>query len=260
MNRSRTAGLSDHRLLEPEHGENRKELISSIGEARDAAEVTQEPGKYAELGELLARAGHLVEAEAAYRTAVTLPGGNFARHRDAWAEVLERLGRIDEAIAVTEQTIELDPGRPTRYLRLGQLMIRGGDFKQANTILYRGLRLDPKSKELNSSIAEVRKLLDSSDRTRSRITNAEYLLGGIILFLLCGPGFLISVFPDLTSFQIMDDNWILYDFKARGIFGAAFFALFGLGIVGIIKGLRNMAPPGSRLDRMMSPWRWFYPR
>ena len=255
----RRSGLASHPAAPTAPAEDAGAVEDRIREARRRAEAAQQPAAYAELGELLAGAGQLVEADAAYRTAVTLPGGNFARHRDAWAEVLERLGRVDEAISVTEETIELDPGRPTRYRRLGQLLVRAGDYQQAKTILYRGLRLDPKAQELNSAISDINNLM-GSDRRKFNITNAEYLLGGVILFVLCGPGFLISVFPDLTNGQIMGDNWILYDPRGRVIFGSLFFVLFALGILAMIRGLRNMAPPGSRLDRIMSPWRWFYPR
>ncbi|MCY3852265.1 MAG: tetratricopeptide repeat protein [Gammaproteobacteria bacterium] len=73
------------------------------------------------------------EAVALLREALAQPIQNAQRLRQMMADLLNSLGRQDEARAQFEKLLESDPGNPHWQMTLGSLALLAGDWKEAET-------------------------------------------------------------------------------------------------------------------------------
>lgn len=88
------------------------------------------------LGHLLARAGNFGGAEQAYRQAIEV-APDEAGFQFALAEMLDRGGRPEEAVAILRSVAAKAGHDRQAYQRLGELLSRTGDLAGADEALHR---------------------------------------------------------------------------------------------------------------------------
>lgn len=115
-----------------------------IEAARAAADrAPEDPERRRHLALLLARAGHLTEAEAALRTAMRLVPQSSALLTDL-ARLLLRAGKAPDALAAARRAYDLAPRNPQRALVLAQAALAANDIGAAEEAARRTLTLDPR--------------------------------------------------------------------------------------------------------------------
>ena len=120
--------------------------------------VTKSPGKlrpHQNLGDSLAAAGRLPEAEREFRTAIALAPDSVAA-RSSLAVVLQRLGRSSEAEAEYRAALALDPGNFAALYNLADLLWRSDRRVEAAGLYRRYLDSAPASAVSARGIAEAR--------------------------------------------------------------------------------------------------------
>jgi len=71
------------------------------------------------------------------------------------ANRFKREGRLDEAIALYHQVIELSPNFAWAYNNLGDVLVRQGKLDEAIAFYYQSLKINPNSSWLHSSLGEA---------------------------------------------------------------------------------------------------------
>jgi tetratricopeptide (TPR) repeat protein len=112
-----------------------------------------QPGAWAELGGLFAKAGDYPHALAAYRTAKSQ--GAPASDAVDYADLLLRLGHLTQAKTLLDEVLKQDPDDSDACLRLGEVYEKGGNYVQATKLLERARDLDPDSAEVHILLAQA---------------------------------------------------------------------------------------------------------
>ena len=86
------------------------------------------------LGSLLVRQGHLIEAEVLLRCA-NMMGTITADSLTALSNVLEKTGRLGEALEISRQNAGNDPTVPRFRIHYGAMLLRGGRLAEAEEVL-----------------------------------------------------------------------------------------------------------------------------
>lgn len=92
------------------------------------------------LSRLLAGAGPSAE-RAALRAIAVFP--DDAGFRADLSEMLERMGRLEEAVAAAREAVRLQPQRAAFQSRIGQLLINSRNFEEAEQALRAAIALEP---------------------------------------------------------------------------------------------------------------------
>ena len=111
-----------------------------------------------------AAAEQLAQAEARYRTALSVTPGIAAYH-ESLALVLEREGRLDEALASHGQAVRLDSAAYRNRLGLGLLLLKLGRSEASIPQLEAAARIDRASVEARKALATA--LLDQGRREQA---------------------------------------------------------------------------------------------
>jgi predicted TPR repeat methyltransferase len=125
--------------------------------------------------EELAAAGRLADAAAAYR-ALIAAGRDGGRHRADLAELLRRLGQVEEAASQAREAVLLAPSDP-ESLAIAGLVFLGLDApNEAAAALYRALRLHPERRELQFHLGRAYAALSEPERAAAAFR--RYLASG----------------------------------------------------------------------------------
>ena len=127
------------------------------------AEGTNDPQTYSRLGHVLAQAGDLPGAEAAFRKAAELEP-NVRDFRSVLADVLTCQGRNDEALAVLEQLAREDSNQVQVHARIGHLRRLAGDFAGAVEAFRATIAIDPSGTGFHNALADVLKQQEQRDQ------------------------------------------------------------------------------------------------
>ena len=107
-------------------------------------------------GDVLAKAGKMAQAVAAYDRAISLGFANVALYRNR-GMMLGQMGKVDEAVASLRKAASLDPGNPELYKLMGYFEFNAGRRKEGVAMLERGLALAPKDADLLRLVADAKK-------------------------------------------------------------------------------------------------------
>jgi Tfp pilus assembly protein PilF len=119
--------------------------------------LRHDPGSaaaYTTLGVVYQRAGHLIEAAAAYEQVLALDDRQVAAMANL-AQVRRAQGRDADARAWDARRVALEPHPPFHFLRLGQAALAAGDLALAQTYFQRELRRQPDAHEAWFGLARV---------------------------------------------------------------------------------------------------------
>jgi tetratricopeptide (TPR) repeat protein len=106
------------------------------------------------LGTTLGQAGHLAEAEQALCQSITLRP-DIDGYKAALADVLNRCGRRDEAVAMLRVLVAKTTADSNVHARLGNLLAEGGDLIGAESAFRAASELDPRADSFQASLADV---------------------------------------------------------------------------------------------------------
>jgi Flp pilus assembly protein TadD len=98
--------------------------------------------------------GGAVAAAAAGRAAESAP--QDAQVRYLLAQMLDRVGEANEAIAACEQTLRISPSHLGAHNDLGTLLATQGRLKEAIGHFEEALRIDPQDKQAQHNLARTR--------------------------------------------------------------------------------------------------------
>lgn len=110
-------------------------------------------GSFEKLGDQLAREGKDEAAVRAYKRAVLEAGSDAASAAEKLAQLFEKLDKIDDAIAVWGQLLEIKHNHHVAVERLAHLYIQRTSYRQAITMLRRLLGEDPNNSKYLSMLA-----------------------------------------------------------------------------------------------------------
>ena len=119
-----------------------------------AAKGPQVPKAHLRLGDALAAAGRLQEAEAAYRQALALRPDHPGVRNNLGSLLLSR-GRLAEAEAEFRAVLAADPRVTPAALNLGQLLLRRGDWQAARDIYARAAANGGTAGEAERQLAQI---------------------------------------------------------------------------------------------------------
>src|SRR5215831_4397728 len=102
---------------------------------------------------------NLVAAEAEYRRAFELAPQN-ASAVNGLALLLSSLGRLDEAVALTQRAIAIDPLRVSLHTNLALYLIAPGRYDEAETALRKAIELQPQAATTYCRLAVIQILRD----------------------------------------------------------------------------------------------------
>lgn len=139
--------LSDILLRQNKHLEALNEVLLAAVTHPDDAEV------YSHLGHLLQRDGDPA-AEAAFRRAAEMDPAN-AHIRHQLSEILHKMGRSEEAIAVAREATELEPGNAHRFEHLARLFLAAGDEAGAVGAQQRAVQLNPDNRVFRVVLSDL---------------------------------------------------------------------------------------------------------
>jgi tetratricopeptide (TPR) repeat protein len=97
------------------------------------------------LGGLLSEVGQLVEAKTAFETGLAKNSGSTKELAFGLADMLFRIGNLDESLAVTEQLLRDHPEWFGGYSALGQIHLARGRYAEAVRTLETATGLEPDS-------------------------------------------------------------------------------------------------------------------
>lgn len=116
----------------------------------------------------------------AFARATEIPGGYGPAHVHL-AELLQREGREEEALAHLQRAVRVQPGNPLTHLRLGQALLDADDLEGASRSLERALELNPQRTEAHAALAQVHLALGdratAEEHSRSAGERAASLAG-----------------------------------------------------------------------------------
>ncbi|HTM54370.1 MAG TPA: tetratricopeptide repeat protein [Pirellulales bacterium] len=81
------------------------------------------------------------------------------------ADIKERQGDVNDALAIARQDVEADPSNASHHIWLGQLLVRAGQTEEAEQAFRNGVELSPKSVEFWEML--VRHLIASKQRNKA---------------------------------------------------------------------------------------------
>jgi len=108
---------------------------------KKACQIDEDPGGFSLLGAALAKTGKSVEAEQAYRRALTID----SKYEEAYFNlgVLLRRKHPSEAEALFRTALELDPGYACAHRELGYVLTHRGASPEGEGHLRKAIELDP---------------------------------------------------------------------------------------------------------------------
>ncbi len=117
---------------------------ATIARLRDAISKRPDPDNLLRLGKLEAQRGRWQEAEAAIRDSIARRSDHAPAHLEM-AQVLQELGKTDDAITHLREACRLAPKDPAAAGDLGTALAKQGRFEEARGLLERATRLAPQS-------------------------------------------------------------------------------------------------------------------
>ncbi len=124
------------------------------------------------LGNVLQRAGRLEEAVAHHREALRLYPDYGEAHNNLGA-ALHRMGWVEEAVAEYKEALRLVPDLGGAHLNLGNALWELGRVEEAVTEYQAGIKLEPESAEmhcnLGAALSRLGRLEESADQSREAV-------------------------------------------------------------------------------------------
>ncbi len=148
--------VSAHDLLS-EVMERQNRMGDAVAPAQRAAELMpQDYGRFHRLGLILFRAGDMARAEQALRRAERLNAGQPTFHNHhVLGIVLERQGRLDEAIVEARKASDLEPANPDLLSRLAAMLLTANRLDEAETSARKAVSLRPDAEQLQRLLASI---------------------------------------------------------------------------------------------------------
>ena len=138
--------------------------VGRAGAAAEAAEAAKPAEMHYLHGMLLERRGDLSDAFKEYEEALKYAPDSAFISREA-AELALELGAVDEAQALAEKVVSLEPGSADAHVLLGRVRWAHGDVDLAQQSFEQALKLDPKSAD---SIFSLSSLLSTRSPQKAR--------------------------------------------------------------------------------------------
>ena len=129
---------------------------------------------YFNLGRALLHVNDLVRAEHCLRQAAAL-APNDASIRSRLARALVESGKEEEAVAVTDRSVELDPDSAEIHNDAGAVHSTIGDFDTARASFRAALALDPGHAKAALNLAKTKRFTAARDEDEDRIRTAAAL-------------------------------------------------------------------------------------
>jgi predicted O-linked N-acetylglucosamine transferase (SPINDLY family) len=117
-------------------------LLAGPGKPGVATGSREEAGRLISRGQASEDAGEFAAAERLYREAIVAAPG-YPRAHTNLGNALQKLGRLEDAVASHLAALELDPAYAGAHFNLGAVLVQLGDIAQARQHLERALELDP---------------------------------------------------------------------------------------------------------------------
>lgn len=118
------------------------------------ADGSTDPHIHARFGNMLIRSNDLPGAEQALRKAAELDP-SFPGVRRTFADVVNRMGRRQEALAIFRQLVGEGTADPHVHARLGQMLAQSGDFTGAEQAFRKAVDLQPSVPGFQAMLANV---------------------------------------------------------------------------------------------------------
>jgi tetratricopeptide (TPR) repeat protein len=126
---------------------------ATLRKAADAPEAASKPEPMLILAQYMANLGRADDAEKAVREAVRR-GGTTEQPRRAAADLLARLGKVDDAIAMLDGTDNARKNKSLQQQR-AEILLRSGRYEQAERAVQAMLAQDPGDTELQNLLTIV---------------------------------------------------------------------------------------------------------
>lgn len=157
----RTRPLEEHTIIAM-YLNNRAAESLTVGRVSEAygyarASLLQDAGFVAAantLGVVFTRAGHPVQAEAAFRGTLAVEPDNVSALTNL-VQLLGRQGRTQESTTLAARLEQLQPVPPFKHFNLGRLAMDSGDYGRARDHFVRELRLQPYQDEVHFWAAQA---------------------------------------------------------------------------------------------------------
>ena len=154
----------------------------AIAAAHDAVGIRPDRANlHHRLATLLAKAGRLVEAEAAERMAIAT-GGTSSLNYQRLSFILERQGRGKEAIEAQRQAVERGADIARLHHRLGNLLSRAGRFAEAAPEQQRAIELNANSPHFHNALSSTLENLGRTGEAVEAQSQAVKLAPNIAVF------------------------------------------------------------------------------
>jgi tetratricopeptide (TPR) repeat protein len=148
------------------------EFAEALRHYKTAAETTDTPRLYSNLGSLLLNIGRFEEAAIAYRKALSATPDDF-NVLGKLGCALAHTGKFDEAISVLTKSLQIKPDFAEAHTDLGHVLALSGRPSEAVVHLVEALRLDPRSARTHYYLGQV---LMQMDKINEAIAHFEEAL------------------------------------------------------------------------------------
>ncbi len=126
------------------------------------------------LGNLLQELGRLDEAEANYRQLLKIKP-NDASTNLVLGNILEELGRLNEAETCCHNALKIDPNYLPAYLTLGFIFQEQGRLSEAETNYRQALAINPEYAEVYNNLGNTLKMLGRLDEAEIHLRRALHI-------------------------------------------------------------------------------------
>jgi Flp pilus assembly protein TadD len=134
----------------PSRPAERAEALASLRHA--ICEGTADSGVYGEFGQMMVQSGDLVAGERALRKAAELDPSHY---NTSLADVLNRQGKSEEAIALLRQVVEDGSTDAGTHFLLGQILAQTHDISGAERAYRKALELNPSASTYRNKLVGV---------------------------------------------------------------------------------------------------------
>ena len=165
------------------------ELSSRVAEAEEGVRHHSHPARsLAELAGLYHANGFFGEAGQCYHALMQAEPRN-PRWAHRWAMILSAYGQLDDAIALWQRCLQLDPTYLPVQLRLGEAYAKSNRSPQAVQVLQGVLARDPANPWALASLGrldlQAGRLKEARDRLEQAVVHSNYAIGQDLLVTVC---------------------------------------------------------------------------
>lgn len=127
------------------------------------------PQLYTAMAEMSQRSGNADQARALYQKALALDPNDMGALLGA-AHMEDRLGRLDVALPLYERAVKLSPGNTSAMNDLALCLARQGELASAAQVLEKAVQLDPHNTLYRNNIAKVMVEMNLTDQAVAHLS------------------------------------------------------------------------------------------